>query len=273
VLLLSALTAAWASDCPAPSHAAELDAKVSAAERAYADLDVTAFRSSLDEATLIVGCLDDVVPSTTAAHYLRMMGVRYFVDREEARADQAFAEARRLDPAYTFPDALIPPGHALRTHYTALDAASVASSRIPAPKSGKVLVDGTAAENRPGLPVIVQVTDAAGVVTQSRYVVPGDPLPPYEAVALPPAPTEITRRPPNPGVPFVIGAGAAAVASGVLYGVALDARHQFEAPVEGRTYDDLVGLQSRANGLVYASAGAGALAIAGGVTAVFVGRW
>ncbi len=278
LLLLLSLALA-APVCPIPTHAAELSAKVESAEQAYATFEVETFSLSLDEASLILPCIDDVVPADVAAHYLRVLGLRYFIERDPTRADQAFAAARALDPAYVFPDTLIPPGHSVRTHYTAIDLASVLSSVIAAPRTGAVLFDGSlalvteAGTQRPGLPTIVQIQDAAGVVTATRYVLPGDPLPAYDAVPMAIAAGTAVRRPLSPKVPLLIGAGVAAIASGTLYALSASSRQEFNAYREDDSIQELTSLKNRTNTEFFGSIGAGVLFVGCGVGALVIGEW
>lgn len=281
-LLSLAPPALAAPACPTPTHAAELSAKVNSAEQAYATFEVETFASSLDEASLILPCIEDVVPADVSAHYLRMLGLRYFIERDPTHADQAFAAARSIDAAYVFPDSLIPAGHSVRTHYTAIDLSTVVPIPIAAARTGSILFDGApatlgppaiSATQRPGLPAIVQIKDAAGAITATAYVLPGDPLPPYDAVPMPVAVGSAVRRPMSPKVPFAIGAGVAAVGAGTLYALSVSSRQDFETYREEDSIQNLTSLRNQTNAEFIGSVSAGVLALAGGVGAVLVGKW
>lgn len=266
------LSLASAADCLTPSRASDLAARLDAADEAYATFEVETFSSSLDEAALILPCLSDVVPPDVSAHYLRVLGLRYFIQRDPSRADLAFAAARAVDPGYVFPEAMIPPSHAIRTHYVAYNLALAPGTPVGPPREGALYFNGTAGTRRPGWPAIVQVVNAAGAVTATQYVWPGDPLPGYDAMPVVTETTSVARRK-NPGIPLAIGAGVAAVASGTLYVIAAGSARDF---AEFQEDDSLVGLEQRrdqTNRLVYASIGVGVLAVAGGLGAVFVGKW
>jgi hypothetical protein len=277
---------------------AEVSARLKAAEDAYANLDVDGFTLSLDEATLALPCVTDVVTPAVSAEYLRMLGIRYFVERAPAKSDLAFAAARTLEPAYVFPDTLILPGHAIRAHYAAMDLANVHLSTVPPPRTGSLLFDGKPGTARPDVPVIVQVLDAKGAVVVTKVVLPDDPLPPYEPSAPiasatfsggaapdpvpPPTVNPLAAVSPTPSqpsrhssarLPLLVGAGGAAVGSGILYALAAGSAADFAAWHEDDTLDALDARRTRTNTLVVASAGAGVLAVAGGVGAVLVGHW
>lgn len=270
-ILLLALAPAFAESCPVPSHLGELAGRVDAAEQAYASFEVEAFVSSLDEAALILPCLAEVVPPDLTAHYLRMQGLRYFIRRDPSRADEAFAAARSLDATYVFPESLIPSGHSIRAHYDALDLSTVVSAPLAAARTGSVLFNGSPAIERPGLPAIVQILDATGAVSATRYVLPLDPLPSYDAMPLPGV--ETARRPLSPKVPLVIGGVLAAAASGTMLVPAASSQREFETYRVDDSLDNLEALRGRTNGLAFGSVGAGVLALAGGVGAVLVGKW
>lgn len=279
-LFLTFLPAAMAAaSCPAPTHAADLAAKVNSAEQAYATFEVETFASSLDEAALILPCVVDVVAPDVAAHYLRMSGLRYFIERDPTHADQAFAAARALEPGYVFPETLIPAGHSVRTHYTAVDLTLVQPIVIARPRTGQLLFDGAPATTgaagtvRPGLPAIVQVQDASGAVVETAYVLPTDPLPAYDAVPLAVTSAGGVRRPLSPKVPLAIGAGVAAVASGALYALSAGSRQEFDTYREDDSIQNLSSLKARTNGEFVGALGLGMLAVAGGVGALLVGTW
>ena len=70
---------------------------------------------------------------------------------------------------------------------------------------------------------------------------------------------------------LLVTAGGAAVASGVLYGLASRSNEQYWDP--STSYDDLDAARGRTNGLVLASAGAAGLALGSGVIAFLEVQW
>lgn len=277
VLLVSALaTPAWADPCAVP--VSEFSARVDAAEQAYADFEVQAFSASMDEAALMLPCLNAVVTNGVAAHYLRMVGLQQYVGHDTVKAEALFGAARSLDAAYQFPDSLIPTGHAIRTHYGAVDVSILPWTPIGAPRTGSVMFNGVpvsaTAPERPGWPAIVQVVDKDSLVTATALVYPTQSLPPYDALPLPvSAVAGVERHPMNPKIPVGIATGLAAIASGTLYGLASGSAADFHTYRADDTVDALTARQKKTNGLVYASVATGVLAVAGGVGVVLVGKW
>ena len=278
LLATALLHPAWAGTCAVPI--AQFSGKVDAAEQAYATFEVDAFSSSMNEAALMLPCLDAIVPSSVAAHYLRMLGLQYFVGRDSVKANAVFGAARSVDGTYEFPEALIPPGHAIRTAYAAMDLSTAPAVAIGAPRTGNLMFNGFPTDatkpTRPGWPAIVQVVDKDAAITATMLVFPSDGLPPYDAAPVPKAAvvsTAVERKPLNPKVPLAIGAGVAAIASGTLYALASGSAADFDTYRADDTVDELNARQAKTNGLVFASAGAGVLAVAGGLGAVFIGTW
>lgn len=261
---------AWGA-CPQPAHTGELAAKLAAAESAYGTLDVDTFANSLDEAAIILPCVAEPIEPALAATWLRMQGLRYFIERDAAKADLAFAAARTVDSVYDFPLNLVPTGHSLRAHYTALDPTTLTRSEVPHPKAGELRFNGLADVWRSdAAPAIVQVISEEGAVLATAYVQAGQPLPPYEAIALPKA---SAGRSLSPKVPLGAAAGVAAAASVVLYVMAAEGASDFEAYRADDDVDALDARRARVNGLTAGAIGAGILALAGGAGVVFVGEW
>ncbi len=287
--------AAHATTCAVPVPVAPFAAKVDAAETAYATFEVDTFSSSMDEAALMLPCLNAVVPADVSAHYLRMLGLQYFIGHDTMKADAVFAAARSADGAYVFPDTLLPQGHPIRTHYAAIDLASLHSAAIGAPRAGAVYFNGVSAveggsgtetkrlnanappivAQRPAWPAIVQVVDANLAVTASALVFPTDALPAYDALPLPISVSNAVavRKPLNPKVPLAIGTGVALIGSAAFYTRALSDAADFRSYHATDTLDQLTARQQKTNTMVYASLTVGLLAVAGGVGTVVVGKW
>lgn len=273
-LMLALVSSASAADCLSKSTVEQITAKFDAAEKAYADFEVDLFASSLDEVAIMLPCFDAPMTPELAARYHRMRGLRLFIERDSARAQQAFAAARAIDPAYEFPTTLIPPTHSIRTQYSAIDVANPAKSPAPTPVEGHLSFDGTQTLDRPtDWPTIVQVYNGGSELQATAYVFPTDPLPAYKAIAPVVSKAVAVRKPVSPKVIFAIGAGAAAVGAGVLYVMAESSEREFFAYDESYTTSDLEAMQANTNGLTYGAIGAGVLALASGAGVVFVGKW
>src|SRR6188508_2994984 len=75
--------------CLARSAVAELQTRLADAERAYLELDADGFGRALDDATLMLPCLDGVPPPATAAALHRLDGLRLYAAGEAEEADSS----------------------------------------------------------------------------------------------------------------------------------------------------------------------------------------
>lgn len=278
-MLALAIGVASAS-CPEPTDAAGLEGALERAEARFASLDPAGFADALRQATLGLPCLADPVAPELAARYHTLVALElYGAGRvEDARA--SFASARAASPDRGLPVALVPAGHELHARFA---EAPIDGPRqpFPPPAAGELLLDGRSRDARPtDRPVIAQHVAAGGDVRDTRYLLPQDPLPPYEpllaAVGGDPLPGDpplpVPRRPGvRPpwgwlGVTAVAGAGSLA-----MFALGNESRKQFLAPLPSTADEgDLHQLQSRTNRL-YVGAGAAGVAAAGGVVGFVVG--
>lgn len=257
---------AAAQSCPAPSSISDIQARLDAAEAGYSGLDVAGYTQAMDEAAIMLPCLDEPVTTELVARYHRLQGLRLFVEKARDQAVLAFAAARALDPQYEFPDELVPPGHALRTDYVAADPQSVHLRRVPEPVEGEIAFDTLAGTREPlDRPVLVQVFDGEGHVVATRYVLPGDPLPPYEGI-----PVRYWYKQPRTWI--AAGSGLALAASAGFYLAARSSRTKFDELDSERTLDELETLRRSTNtSFIVSGATAGLAAL--GVTAVVAIHW
>jgi hypothetical protein len=293
---LAGSTPALAADssCTQLTLGATLRDAAERAQEAFGATRVDEFQAAIAELDGLVPCLMEPVDPELAALVHRMKGLASFIQRDQDRAREAFAAARALEPDYAWPEELIPWGHPLLGLYRALSVEEAAFDSVPSPSAGWVYMDGRPSEPRPlEWPVILQVSDSEGAIHLSSYLWPGDPLPDYglelaEAptatpvpvpepvpVAEPELPVSVAatsttvRTGPRPA--WLVGAGAAAVTSGVLY--ALAARSHGEYWDEQTPYTELDAARGRTNGLVLASAGAAGVALGTGVVAFLELQW
>ena len=215
------LATALAADCLAPAGAGDLEAALGVAEAGYAELDSAAFQQGLDEAALIVPCLDAVVSGASAARLHRLSGLQAYGLGDEEAALAAFTAGRAAEPAYRFPYELVPPGHALHGLFETAMLQQAEAEALPEPLGVVLVLDGVEASGwRPTLPVVFQVVDDE-VVVGSTWWLPGRDLPDYPQLRPPPPPLEPTPEPATsearrsgPALGLVAG-GAAAAAVGV----------------------------------------------------------
>lgn len=251
---------ALAADCLAPSVAADISARLDAAEAGYIALDETRFVDSLDDAALVLPCVTDTITRDQSARYHRFEGLRLYTVGDKRTATLALRASRVIEPRYRFDDALLPKEHELRREYDALPLAEGTVATVARPKRGSLRFDGTATQARPTeRATIFQLLDAEGKVLDTAYVYPGQPLPRYDAVPR-------TRN-------ALLGASAGAVVlAGVFYGLAWGANAQFNDTTNTAiTYDELKDLQGQT--VAFTAVSGGLLAVAAGTgVAAFVVR-
>lgn len=254
--------AAAAEPCELETTAQQVQEAADAALLALDDAEAFAARVVVVDRT--VECLraEADFPALAAAH--RILGLHAFRDGDETRARQAFRAARKLQPAFAWPDSVLPAEDPARVAYERVNADS-STEPVPEPAAGRLIFDGVPELERPtARATVFQRVDGAGSHVDAAYVWPGEPLPAYP---LPP--------PPDPGIKrrrtaLFAGAGGAAITSVVLYGLAASAASTYADPTT--PYADGPGLRSRANGLVVGSALTGTAAVGLGVGALLQGK-
>jgi hypothetical protein len=262
---------ALGADCPEVVGPAELGRLLDDAETGFASLAPDVFADRLDEAALLLPCLDAVVAPSLAARWHGLLGLRLYTAGRADDARASFASARAADSAWTLSDRLIPSVHDART---LLDG-PVPSATLPMdpPASGRLMVDGTESAARPAeRPAIVQWVEGE-VVSFTSYSWPADPLPAYDTgVPVPAPPEEPTRDRRRKGWPFLVMGGVAAGASAALYGLGAAGQARTLTGTLDVDVDraELEAMQTRTNRLVTASGVTAGLAAAGLVTFVVV---
>jgi hypothetical protein len=240
--------------CLGPSTPSEVATRLQAAESAFASLDDQAFARSLEDAALLLPCLDEVVSPALSASYHRMEGLRLFALGQESDAVLALRTSRHLEPAYSFPQELLSKDHFLTRLYLDLPTEEGATTRPPPPLQGALWFDGRAADRRPTeRTTIFQVVSEDGRVGQTAYLRVDAPLPEYAAV----------RRVRNR---LLVASGAAVAGSAVFGGLALANRSAFlDTTNVDLDYQDLETLQARSRVWVGASTTLLVLGVGGGV--------
>ena len=275
ILLLAHLASAA---CPA--HSADIDAALDDAEASYTAMDLDRFAAAVATASADADCLGDRPARSTIAHLHRVEGLHaYFAGQDPDRAAKAFAAARAIEPAYVFPESLVPAGHPVAQTYGSLDPASAKSEAVAAPAQGRVEIDGRKTTTRPvDRPALMQVVTDDGAVAASGYVWPGEALPDY-AVTM--ARSTATTGKPGPWVhraPLLGLAVASLATSAGLLVMAADGRAEFDdSPTLGSDATDsersayrkeLEANQSSTNTLAYGGYAAVGVGLAFGVVTV-----
>ncbi|MFZ5477531.1 MAG: hypothetical protein ACOZNI_12215 [Myxococcota bacterium] len=259
---------ALAAECEAGVSVGQLESQLLAAEVAYARLDLPAFRDAVATAGDGLKCLAEPVMPTTAARYHRVKGLAAFVARDHGEASRAFAAARMLEPAYRFPDTMVPPNNPLWEHYGLIAIDGGRFTKVPAPGTGRVTFDGLPTRMRSeDWPTIFQLQDGSGAVTDTRWLQPGQPIPRYPVGAEPPAEERPSRGASgNTRARLLVGAGAGAAMSGALFGMSALSRAEFDGGGSERWRD-------QASVLEWAAIGVGSAAVTTGVFALVGSTW
>jgi len=263
-----------AGACAQPTSTADVQASLEVAEAAYTDADLTALEQATLQAQAQLPCVHETVSRSLAARFHRTMGLWSFVEQQEERAERSFAAARSIEPDYTFPAEVVPPGNPVLHHYRALSVEHPLRLPLsPVPAEGRLLLDGRPATSRAtSWPVIVQVLNPSGAVQSTAWVWPDAPMPAYPpapppSVDLAAVPSPVL--PPRPWLrrkaPWLAGAAVGLATSATLFGLSRSAASTFDDPTT-TGQDRLSHLRSQANGLLYGSAGTAALTV--GVSAV-----
>lgn len=269
--------------CQVPRATADLVAGLETARQAYSDLDLEAFRDAVYGVRLVLPCVAEPITPHDAAEVHRFEGLLGFVERDAERSARAFASARAIEPNYRFPESLVPAGNGALVDYTAVDPDTGARERVPPPLDGRILFDGEPGTLRPSdFPTVVQLVDGSGIVTDTAYLWPGEPLPAYapRPVAArddvlqpdPKSPTSAVgalRTGPNRSL--LTGAAFTGVAAAGLYAGAFVVNRRYDS--DQTDLDQLGALRAVNNSLVVASGAAAGVAFGLGTTAFLVGRF
>lgn len=281
LLLFAAASGSGVAAAACPATAEELAARLASAEAAYGH-DASAFRAAADEVATSAACLGEIAPPSLVVRLHRVEGLRAYVDRDPVRSVAAFGAARIIEPAWVFPETMVPARNPLRDDYAAADVSAPVREELPAPVAGTLFVDGRPSRLRArDFPALVQVADAEGAIAASAYAWPGEEPPAYAvatpaavawaAPAEPPREAPTTARKRSPGPILAVAAGGSALAAGIAYGLA------YATATEYRTGDHadatLETMRSEANGQVIASAVLGGVALATGAVAVVTLPW
>jgi hypothetical protein len=250
---------------------AGVGARLDRAERAYRDLEIETFQA--DAAALRTGlaCLDEPLDAVTAARIHRLFGVLAFGERDQELALLSFEAAHRAAPAMGLSELLVPDGHPMTALYAAATTQALEIEPVAEPREGVVTFDGIA-EGRPqGIPTVFQHTTSGAAETALLAATEATPV--FDVTA--PVVESTLQRAPRVRnraalVPLAVGAGASAVATGVLYGLGSSARADY---FEADTREEMETLRARTNTFAISSTVTGTLAVGAGLGALVVGSW
>ncbi len=216
------------ADCSLP----DLEAQVSTSRAAFTTLELETFSGAVLEVEQTVSCLDAAIPTATASAVHEIAALRRYLDQnlvddetaELKRAETlaAFRAAVLVDVSYMGPTELAPAGNRLHLQYqeALLQIARTSdapTAPLPNLRRDQFLVDGVVARERPqDRPTVLQWIDADGVVQETDYLWPDEPLPEW--------PVPLANAWVRPAV--LVSTGGMAVTSGVLLASALIAASQ-----------------------------------------------
>jgi hypothetical protein len=230
-------------------------------------MDVTAFGTARDGVKSSIRCLTGIVDPQDAAALHRVDAFAAYIAQDKDTAVASFRASLATAPSWELSEEVAPEGHDLRTWYGEARSAPPAETTAILPPAGAVVyVDGLQATMRPyDRPIVLQVMDTESArITWSGWLAAGAPMPQLQGLARTEIGDDTPSRRGASGV-LIGGAVGAAVASGVLGGVALYTRSQFESTDE---LDDLEPLQGRTNTFGYAAQGTLGVAVGLGVIGI-----
>lgn len=265
IALLASLS--FGADCRTPATPADLDAALDAAETAFGELRIPDFLEVTERLQAdLLPCQDAALTPERAARVHRVVGLAAFGARD-VYAVQAFAAARSLDPAYTFPSSLVPEVSPIRDDFHAMSLDAARTQTLPAPVEGTLVFDGTPSTERPlSWGTIVQHVGEAGSPLQTAYLRPDDPMFEYRAIAaeLPDTGARSSRLFGDAPPALVGGAlGAALLGAGLYTGAGLS--HAQWSNADTSDPDALGGMRTRTNALTVGAGVAGVAAVGLGV--------
>lgn len=272
LMLLAGVASAQESPCDRRTRVADLEQATQNAMSAFVAMDVTTFRAFEAEARVALACLDEQLSAKQAAAVHRLFAMGAFLSRDSEGAISAFRASRSVDPSGRVPAEVAPDGHPLDQLFDQANPLAAEPEPLTVPPLSSAYVDGSLATARPTTrPAVVQLSQSGGIVVDSRWLAPGDPVPdwtafapdepdsspagvaPAVAAAKGPMPTEGAEQRSGPGprlAVFALAAGSAAASAG-LYATAASSRSEFE---DTRTpFEELEPLRKKTNGLIAAS--------------------
>jgi hypothetical protein len=231
IVYLMMFPSAWAlpSTCSVGNATSDVVAAVARGEEAFGAMSSADLEKAANDATSLIGCLDEQLTKADVASYFRLRGYLAFVQRDKAAALTWFDAAKALIPSYVLPASLVSENHPLRGLYDSAEGGDppLGAAPLSAPTAGFVTVSGARTEVAPvGRPWVLQQLDANGRVVQTALVMAGEPMPELVVVGggtpdPEPATTKVPRTSDDAAVALLVRVGPAvqrASAEGALLG-------------------------------------------------------
>lgn len=257
------------------------------------------FEASVDRARTTIGCLTEPVTKFDAAGFHRVMALEAFIAQDSDRTLNSFRASLALQPDYSLPSSLAPPGNPLHESYLEARHTSVSSMiALDPPRNTVVIVDGVRATQMPvDRPVVVQVISDSGSVERSGYIATRQDIGGWDELGIDKVPTvsadesDLDLSPPvaevgepdlstasapkrsrrGPSVPLLVTAGVVGATSLTLYG--LSWQYRDNALDGAQSQEEYEFWRQRTNQASVASAGTGVVAVGVGTMAFLWTRW
>ena len=273
VLLLSTLAAAAPlAECARTFTAAELCETADQAEAAFANQQVTGFAGAAAEVHARLACVSSPLGPTDVVRVHRVVALGAFIAQDEPKMRASIGAMVLIDVQAVFPEAVVPAGHRLALLVDEV-AGGTHSSGAPLRQfsDGWVEVNGVYAANVDiDLAATLQRVDQQGGVIETRFWSPGESLadwaapeegavevvPPKRSAAVVGAAMRgrstnayARKEAPVQRVVFGIATGGVLLASGLVYGLAVDAKAHALDPLEPEA--SAQAYRAQANGLTW----------------------
>ena len=266
---LSSLTYAGSAhaECIEPVPANVISQLVTTGTTAFLEMEEDQFRTSLDQATRLIPCLNEGLSGGQAANYHKLDAFGRFLDRDHWGTVASFKAVLMSAPGYELSPSVAPDSHPLRIYFGVAEGLPTSNgSLLPRPKAGWIHIDGAPAAAAPvDRPYVFQLFDDDGALVQSEVVFAG----------------QMPDKFPNKGTvsdrKFGISLPLAAtsiVLGGASFGAHLLAQNTAKRFWDPETpKDSLISLQRQTNGLSGAALGLGIASAGTASMAVVVGSW
>ena len=249
----------FAQSCPSRTSLQDLSQNLEQAENAFIELDAALFSKSLEDLSIKLPCVRELIPTKLAARYHRVWGIHQFSQGDELQAFQTLQAARILEPDYTFPERMFPENHTLVVQYQRLKIKPRSNGRVPNARTLNIFFDGEKTRQRPaGQSTLLQISSKKGEVRTTEFLPIASPMPNYEA-------KQRLRK------PLAIGTGVAALIAGAFLGASVSSRSTFNNEDPQYTRDDLTRLRKQTNTLAGISIAFTGAAVIGGTSILIVG--
>ena len=300
ILLANLAFAIPVAECARPFTSSELGDAADRAESAFAEQEIEGFVAATADVRTRLECLSDPLSPLDVVRVHRVMALGAFIAQNEAEMRSSVGAMVLVDIQARFPENVVPPGHKLDKLLDELaGGAHTAGTPLRQFSDGWVEVNGAYAPTVDlGLSATLQRLDNQGKVVETRFWSPGMSLGDWEGtdgsvVAPPPKartrPGQKTVQPVPGGakkpntttsqiaredaaarhVAFGVTTGAVLIASGVVYGLAADAKTRALDPEEAET--QAAAYRDQANGLTWGWIGGSVLSA--GLAATLVITW